>query len=770
VAVSVGDDAVSLLQGRLEITVQLRPFAVTVRRDGRQLIRNAGAWVAEGTVADHFVMFTEGVVGAEDLSPRDRAGRALLAAQRPNGVALALRFASGRRGQLEIELLGGERFALTLTAEGDPLRLAIDWDRRQIEHFAGLGARHHPEFDHRGRTVQLGADRRYTGPDCPPEMLAAGGIPQGDCAPVPWLESSRGYGVLAQTHGNGTIFDLATERTAVSVRARSGPLRLEFHTAPTPAARLRSYCRATGFPAPQPEWAYGFWKSRDVHEDTEAVLEDLLGFRAAGIPLDAIVIDSPWASQYNSWVPNPHQFPDFAGLVERLRDDGVELVLWCTPWVNLDSRDGQIPPQPESERLHREPSPNYAAGDAGGHFVKAGAGLAGPAPSAEASVLLGTSAPVAQAAGESWVGQWWMGVGSLVDFTSPAAEAWWREQVKAVLRLGVRGIKMDDGDGYYVPDDAVFADGRSGAEVAWENGGRHRRCLQRALDEVWPGTGVVFGRSGWIGQQATGFTWGADQASDFWSLRALVVATLHAAMTGFSNFSHDIGGYLGHRLIERCPPELLVRWLQFGCFTPLMQAHSRMVHEPWTYGERLVDSYRGCVLLHEQLVPYVRAAAATAASCGLPIIRPLPLIDPADERGWTLTDAYGYGPSLWVAPVLEDGARERETVLPRGEWIETWSGEAVAGGGEVTVAAPLERIPVWVRRGAIVLTHPAAAVRRGLADVPESDRPLVATLWGTPTCGRASAQLADGTRIRWRAGRGWSVHGPDRDIGFHVID
>ncbi len=127
----------------------------------------------------------------------------------------------------------------------------------------------------------------------------------------------------------------------------------------------------------------------------------------------------------------------------------------------------------------------------------------------------------------------------------------------------------------------------------------------------------------------------------------------------------------------------------------------------------VLDLYRAYVLLHEQLVPYVRAAAATARRTGLPIMRPLCLIDPADPRGWTVTDAYGYGPALWVAPVLEDGAREREVVLPRGEWIETWSGDEVRGGGEVVVAAPLERIPVWVRAGSIVVTYPAGARRRG---------------------------------------------------------
>jgi alpha-glucosidase (family GH31 glycosyl hydrolase) len=282
---------------------------------------------------------------------------------------------------------------------------------------------------------------------------------------------------------------------------------------------------------------------------------------------------------------------------------------------------------------------------------------------------------------------------------------------------------------------------------------------------------VLFGRSGWTGQQADGFLWGGDQASDFWSLRVVLASALSAAASGFSNWSHDVGGYLGARGLHRAPKELLLRWVQLGCFTPLMQAHGRLQQEPWTYDRETLALYRAYVLLHERLVPYVRAAAATCARAGLPIVRPLALLDPRGERGWALSDAFGYGPALWVAPVVEDGARERETVLPPGEWLETWSGAGVRGGDEVLAPAPLGQIPVWVRRGAIVATHPAEHVAGGLGDTPEAERPLEATLWGRPGCGRALARLADGTRIGWRAGRGWRVSGPHgpRDVVFREV-
>ncbi|HEY7622689.1 MAG TPA: TIM-barrel domain-containing protein [Solirubrobacteraceae bacterium] len=712
--------------GPLRVEFALAPLRIDVRRAGRPLLRGVTAWACEGELRDRFVQVTEGVVADERLGFLERAVVARVTHADARVVQLALRLQGGRKAELQIEVAGDDHLTVEYAAQGTPLRLAIEWDARAAERFAGLGARHALRVDHAGRAIQLGADRVYTGPDCPPDLRDLGGIPQGDYAPAPFLQSSRGYALWCETYANGTRFEL-DEPTSVSTRAVAGPLRLHVLTDPTPAARLRHYLRLTGMPALLPHWGYGFWKSRDVYAHQDDAEEDVHGCRWHDIPLDAIVLDSPWETQYNTWEPNPHQFPDFAGMVGRWRAVSVRTVVWVTPWVNLESLDGQIPPDPESQRLHRAPASNYEPA----RFVRT-------------------------PEGRPHVARWWMGTGSLVDFTDPEAEAWWRAQAVRTLRLGIEGIKADDGEGYYIGDELRFADHSRGAQSAWRYGDLYRRSMQRALDDAHgPGRGVLFGRSAWSGQQATGIVWAGDQASDFWSLRTLVAATIAAAGSGFSNWSHDVGGYLGHRLVDRCPKELLIRWAQLGCFTPLMQAHARLRQEPWTYDTETLALYRGYVLLHEMLNPYVCAAAATAARCGLPIVRPASLLDPG---GWEVADAFGLGPALWVAPVVEEGAREREAWLPPGDWIEAWSGARVRGGREVPAPAPLHAIPVWVRAGAIVVTHPAAAVRQGLG---EGDAPLHATLWGEPRGGRALTQLADGTVVRWRRGR-WSASGrPD---------
>jgi alpha-glucosidase (family GH31 glycosyl hydrolase) len=405
--------------------------------------------------------------------------------------------------------------------------------------------------------------------------------------------------------------------------------------------------------------------------------------------------------------------------------------------VNLESIDGQRPPDRESERLHAQPAENYAEGAEAGHYVRA-------------------------AEGEPYVGHWWMGTGSIVDFTSPAARRWWSELSREVFELGVAGVKADDGEGYYFPSDAQLADGRSGAEAAWDYGRLYRETTQEALDAVHgQGRGVVFGRSGWTGQQSTGMLWGGDQASDFWSLRALLTSLLTCAASGFSNLSHDVGGYLGRRLAERCGPELLVRWAQLGALSPLMQAHGRFQQEAWTYDEHVLQLFREAILLHERLVPYIRAAASTAARCGLPIMRPLCLVDPEDPEGWAIADSYLFGPSLWVAPVLEEGATERCTYLPRGEWFDWWTGEPLDGGRWIEAEAPLERIPLWVRAGSLIVTYPVDEIAGGLGEEDPSRR-LDATLWGEPPLGHVATRLADGTRLSWRHGE-FSV-APERPV------
>ena len=185
---------------------------------------------------------------------------------------------------------------------------------------------------------------------------------------------------------------------------------------------------------------------------------------------------------------------------------------------------------------------------------------------------------------------------------SPVAEEWWRAQAKRLLALGVEGIKADDGEGWYLPDDVRFADGRPALTAAWGHGLLYRRSMQRALDEVHPGAGVLFGRPRLDGpaggrrdlgrRPAVGLLVAAHARggdADRGRVRASRTGRTTSAATSASGSS------------SRCPKELLLRWVQFGCFTPLMQAHGRFEQEPWTYDEETLER-----------LPGVRAAARAA--------------------------------------------------------------------------------------------------------------------------------------------------------------
>ena len=339
------------------------------------------------------------------------------------------------------------------------------------------------------RPASASAPTAYTGPDCPPDMLDVGGIRRATTRPS-WLP--RAAATRSGSKRRRRVGDLAT--LSVSTRAAAGPVRLHVLTDPRPpacAARLSAASRAAA------RVGLRHWRSRDVYEHQRDVEDDFDGYGRNALPLDAIVIDSPWETQYNTWEPNPHQFDDFQDMVTRFRAHGVRTVVWVTPWSTSSRSTASAPPAPSrsASTASRRPTTSRRARR---HFVKT-------------------------ADGEPFVARWWMGTGSPIDFTSPRRTSGGASWPSARCGWAWRASR---------PTTARATASRPtcasptphGAEAAWAYG-LYRRSMQRALDEVHPGAGVLFGRSGWTGQQGVGVTWGGDQASDFWSLETLVTAT-----------------------------------------------------------------------------------------------------------------------------------------------------------------------------------------------------------------------------------------------------
>ncbi len=433
----------------LRVEVRLDPLAICVRRGGRTLIDGLALWTRAGTGRDRLITLTEGVVVEETRELAVALGPATVTASGRHALELAIDGA-GADGNAQGRAAGPRPRRARPRASPRPRSgSGPSGPPSSSEHLTGLGARHGEAFDQRGRLVHLGADRRYTGPDCPPEMLDQGGIPQGDYVPAPWLNSSAGWAAWVETWGAGLELDLR-ERVSISQRGAAGPLRLRLLCDRTPAARLRHYLRLTGLPALLPEWAYGHWKSRDVYEHQRDVIEDFEGYRAhraaAGRDRDRLAVGD--AVQHLALQPPPVPGPARDGRADARRR-------------GADGRLGDAVGEP---RLQRRPAPARPR-------VRAPAPPRLPRTTPRASGP-GTTSAAATAGPTSAAGGW----GSARRSTSPRRPpgAGGRSRRGPVLEMGVEGIKADDGEGYYIPPEARFADGRTGAEAAWAYGDLYR--------------------------------------------------------------------------------------------------------------------------------------------------------------------------------------------------------------------------------------------------------------------------------------------------------
>lgn len=541
---------------------------------------------------------------------------------------------------------------ITLSAPGAEAT-ALAWQVGEDEHFYGLGERF-DALDQRGKLVDLWVTNG-----------AAGGETY---KPVPWVLSTQGYGMAVETSFR-TYASLAQGifPGIGAVIVENDELSVALFVGETPADVLGDYTAWIGRPPVPPAWFFRPWKSRDWRAETqETVLDDLRQHANHDLPLGVKLIDAMWETEDHTFDFTPERYDDVPAMMDELRAAGVELVLWVSPNITTGSetweycrREGFLIGHPE--------------GDAYVHRL-------GNAPGWE---------------------------GSAIDFTNPGAVAWWQGNVRKAMELGVAGLKTDFGE--QVPVDAVFHDGRTGAELHNLLPVLYNQATWEVVREY---DGALLARSAWAGSQRYPGIWSGDQSADFspWAgLPSAIVAGLSAGMSGFPYWGSDVGGYFN-------PPdeEVFIRWAQFGAVSPVMEVHGLGVREPWLFGQRALDAYREAARLHDSLVPYAIAASREATATGLPLMRAMPLVypeQPAAHQDWVQFQ-YLYGPDLLAAPVYSWGTT-RPLWFPPGEWVDLATGERFTGPADARVEAPLEKLPLYARAGSVIpFAEPGALVLR----------------------------------------------------------
>ena len=536
--------------------------------------------------------------------------------------------------------------------KGDLFHIEACFEAYDDEHIYGLGQHQHDRLDQKGCVIEL--------------------IQRNTEVSIPFLLSSKGYGFLWNNPAVGRV-ELAQNATRWVAEA-APQIDYWITTGETPADILSNYADVTGHVPEFPEWASGFWQSK-LRYASQAELEAVaLEYHKHKLPLSVIVIDFFHWTRQGDWTFDPEAWPDPVGMVKRLNELGVKVMVSVWPTVN---------------RL----SPNYKEMWDKGYIVRNIKGS--PAQMYFVDV---------QAEQGVYVHYY--------DSTHPGARKYIWEKAKCeYFQSGIKVFWLDACEPEMLPlmpENLRFYAG-DGEAVANIYPLQHVQGFFEGMQAEGEREILFLCRSAWAGSQRFGAAvWSGDILSSFSALRAQVKAGLNMGISGIPWWTHDIGGFRGGDPTSPSFQELIVRWFQFGVFTPIFRLHGhRLPHtddfgggpnEVWSFGEEVYEILKQYMLLRERLRPYIMDQMHTAHKNGIPPMRPLFVDFASDLSCYSIEDEYMFGPDILVAPVLEEGARSRKVYLPANiTWEDAWTGQQYKGGQWIDVPAPIEMIPLFLK-------------------------------------------------------------------------
>lgn len=474
---------------------------------------------------------------------------------------------------------------------------------------------------------------------------------------IPFYMTSHNYGVFVD-HSDNVSFEVASEKVEyVGFSVPGEELSYYFIYGKDNKEVLSRYTDLTGKPALPPAWSYGLWLSTSftTDYDEETTNKFISGMEERDIPLDVFHFDCFWMQEFHwtdfSW--DERIFPDPAAMLKRYHERGLKISVWLNPYIA------------QGTEFFRE-------GLANGYFVKRKDGK-----------------------GIKQLDHWQPGM-ALVDFTNPAAANWYAEQLKKLLDLGVDCFKTDFGE--RIPVDVEYFDGSDPAAMHNYYTYLYNKTVFELLEkEKGKNEAVLFARSATAGSQKFPVHWGGDSSASYASMAETLRGGLSFAMSGFSFWSHDIGGFE-----MTTTPDLYKRWVQFGLLSTHSRLHgSQSYRVPWSFDEESSKVLEKFTKLKLGLMPYLYAMSIKAARTGIPVLRPMILEFPADPAVKYLDQQYMLGDSILVAPIFNKAGKV-DYYLPDGNWTHYLTGEIKKGGCWYSEQYDYFSLPIYIRQDSVL--------------------------------------------------------------------
>jgi alpha-D-xyloside xylohydrolase len=520
-------------------------------------------------------------------------------------------------------------------------RFSNMWDTQEA--FYGLGQHQGGVWNWRGESVEVSQDNTNIS--------------------IPFLLSSSGYGIFWNNASRSRFNNRFVHAFFISSEV-ADQMDYYFIYGPDFDRIISAYRELTG-PVPLfAKWAYGYWQSKNRYDSQAEILSVAKRYRAEHIPLDNLVQDWFWWNVMGEPVWNK-KYPDPKAMIDELHTEHVHLMISVWPFF-------------------RPGSPVYDDMDKKGFFIDK------------------TKAAVFHPAGMA-----------LYDaFNSEARKYYWNLMDKALFKIGVDAWWLDttepETEGR---EESILLHSKTGAG----SGARYANLYPlMTTSAVYQGQRAasdekrvfILSRSAFAGSQRNATAvWSGDVDPNWETLRRQIPAGLNYSLSGNPYWTTDIGGFVVANPDDPAYRELYARWFEFGTFNPIFRAHGTRTtnqNEIWSYGAEMQTILTRYDRLRYRLLPYIYSIAWKTTHQNYTLMRPLVMDFRDDPRVWNIGDQFLFGPGLLVIPVTEPGATSRHLYLPKSQWYNFWTGEAVDGGRAIDTPAPLEEIPLFVRAGTIL--------------------------------------------------------------------